>query len=282
MTTITPQAKNEGEEGLQMGANGADENRGLRLLTGALLILTPIAFNVFFTLLSVTFEYPDILREPTGYVLRHFDAGGSELVAIWYGFMLTAVLFVPLAVLVHKALARQDTPYMAVATAFGVVAGVVQFLGLVRWPFLVPYLADTYLDPASSGATRESVAVVFQAFNQYAGVAVGENLGYLFTGLWTALVALAMFGSPLPFRRWLALLGVVSAAGVLVGTLEPVGFEPAADIVVVGYILWSIWLALFGILLLLPRSIRQRALRVKPAAKATTRIESLAGSDRGR
>jgi hypothetical protein len=282
MTTMIPLAKNEGEEGLEMGANGADKNRGLHVLTGVLLILTPIAFNVFFTLLSVTFEYPDILRKPTGYVLRHFDAGGSSLVAIWYGFMLTAVLFVPLAVLVHKALAREDTPYMAVATAFGVVGGVVQFLGLVRWPFLVPYLADTYLDPTSSSATRESVAVVFQAFNQYAGVAVGENLGYLFTGLWTALVALAMFGSPLPFRRWLALLGVVSAAGVLVGMLEPAGFEPAADIVVVGYILWSIWLALVGIFLLLPRSIKQQALRIKPAGKATTRIERLAGSDRGR
>ncbi len=265
-----------------MGANGTDKNRGLRLLTGALLILTPIAFNLFFTLLSVTFEYPDILREPTGYVLRHFDAGGSSLVAIWYGFMLTAVLFVPLAILVHKALVREDTPYMAVATAFGVVAGVVQFLGLVRWPFLVPYLADTYLDPASSGATRESVAVVFQAFNHYAGVGVGENLGYLFTGLWTALVALAMFGSPLPFRRWLALLGMASAAGVLMGMLEPAGFDPAADIVVVGYILWSVWLALFGILLLLPRSIGQRKPRGNPAGRATTRIRGVAGGDRGR
>jgi hypothetical protein len=282
MTTMAPQAKYDEEEGSAMGANGADKNRALRVLTGFLLILTPIAFNVFFTLLSVTFEYPDILREPTGYVLRNFDGGGGELVAIWYGFMLTAVLFVPLAVLVHKALVREDTPYMSVATAFGVVAGVVQFLGLVRWPFLVPYLADTYLDPASSAATRESVAVVFQAFNQYAGVGVGENLGYLFTGLWTLLVALAMFGSPLPYRRWLAILGVLSAAGVSVGTLEPVGFEPAADIVVVGYILWSIWLALFGILLLLPRTIRNRALRIKPADKATTRIESLAESESGR
>jgi hypothetical protein len=170
--------------------------------------------------------------------------------------MLTAVLFVPLAVLVHKVLTRQNTPYMAVATVFGVVAGGVQFLGLVRWPFLVPYLADTYLDPASSGATRASVAVVFEAFNRYAGVAVGENLGYLFTALWTVLVALAMFGSALPFRRWLSLLGTVSAAGILVGTLEPAGFEPAADIVVVGYILWSIWLALFGIFLLVTRSLR--------------------------
>ena len=250
--------------GSAIGANGADENRVVRLLTGVLLILTPVAFNVFFTLLSVTFEYPDILRESTGYVLRHFDAGGSSLVAIWFGFMLTAVLFVPLAVLVFKALAREDTPYMALATTFGVLGGVVQFLGLVRWPFLVPYLADTYLDPASSGATRESVAVVFQAFNQYAGVGVGENLGYLFTGLWTLLVALAMFGAPLPFRRWLALLGVVSAVGILVGMLEPAGFEPAANIVVVGYILWSIWLALFGIFLLISRSSRHRAPQGSP------------------
>ena len=258
MTTMTQ------KEGFAMVANGADENRVVRLLTGVLLILTPVAFNVFFTLLSVTFEYPDILRESTGYVLRRLDAGGSSLVAIWYGFMLTAVLFVPLAVLVHKVLARWDTPYMATATAFGVLGGMVQFLGLIRWPFLVPYLADTYLDPASSAATRESIAVVFQAFNQYAGVGVGENLGYLFTGLWTLLVALAMFGSALPFRRWLALLGVVSAVGILLGMLEPAGFEPAANIVVVGYILWSIWLALFGIFLLLPKSRRHRAPQGSP------------------
>jgi hypothetical protein len=279
MTTVTPRARNEGKQGSAEGANG---NRGLRLLTGVLLILTPVAFNAFFALLSVTFEYPDILREPAGYVLRTFDAGGGSLIALWYGFMLTAVLFVPLAVLVHKALAREDTPYMALATAFGIVAGVVQFLGLIRWPFLVPYLADTYVDPASSGATRESVAVVFQAFNQYAGVGVGEHLGYLFTGLWTALVALAMFGSPLPLRRWLALLGAVAAAGIAVGMLEPAGFDPAADIVVVGYILWSVWLAFFGVLLLLPESVRHRARPVNSAGKATPRIEGVAGGHRGR
>ena len=250
----------------------------VRKLTGIVLILTPIAFNVFFTLLSMTFAYPDILREPAGDVLRKFDAGGSELVATWYGFMLTAVLFVPLSVLVHKVLARQDTPYMAVATAFGVVAGVVQFLGLVRWPFLVPYLADTYLDPASSAATKESVTVVFEAFNRYAGIAVGENLGYLFTAVWTVLVALAMLGSALPIRRWLGLLGGLSAAAILVGTIEPAGFEPAADIVVVGYILWSIWLAVFGVLLLRSSPLRTAAPEVAPASSLTPPIERLAGS----
>lgn len=222
----------------------------LRTLTGLLLILTPVAFNVFFTMLSMSFEYPDILREPAGEVLLKFDEGGSGLIATWYAFMLTAVLFVPLAVLVHRSLARKDTPYLAMATAFGVVAGIVQFLGLVRWPLLVPYLADTYLDPTSSTATKESTLVIFEAFNRYAGVAVGENLGYLFTALWTAMIAIAMFGSALPLRKWLGGLGLVSAVCIVVGMLEPTGFEPAPDIVVIGYILWSMWLALFGVLIL--------------------------------
>src|SRR5215203_5518382 len=60
-----------------------------RRLTGVLLILTPIAFNLLFTLLSVTFEYPDILREPAGYVLERFDAGGAGLVARFHAYRRT-------------------------------------------------------------------------------------------------------------------------------------------------------------------------------------------------
>jgi hypothetical protein len=250
----------------------------MRTLTGVLLILIPIAFNVFFTMLSMTFAYPDILREDADMVLRKFDDGGSGLIMTWYGFMLTAVLFVPLAVLVHRVVARHDTPYLAVATAFGVVAGVVQFLGLVRWPFLVPYLADTYLDPASSDATRESAVVLFESFNRYAGVAVGENLGYLFTAIWTGLVAVALVGSTLQFRRWLSLLGGVSAVAILAGTLEPAGFDAAADIVVVGYILWSVWLVAFGALVLRTRSEEGRSARHHPAGPATSELEPLAAS----
>ena len=54
--------------------------------TGLLLILLPIAFNVLFFLLQRTFEYPDILRKPTDYILSRFNAGGKRLVLIWYSF----------------------------------------------------------------------------------------------------------------------------------------------------------------------------------------------------
>jgi hypothetical protein len=56
-------------------------------------------------------------------------------------------------------------------------------------------------------------------------------------------------------RRWLSLVGILSAVGIGIGTLEPAGVAPAAIIVVVGYILWSIWLAAFGVVLLRTQSL---------------------------
>jgi hypothetical protein len=67
---------------------------------------------ILFTLLQITLEYPDILRKSTGYVLQEFGKGGGALIAIWYGFMLTSILFAPLVVMVHSILAREETGYL--------------------------------------------------------------------------------------------------------------------------------------------------------------------------
>jgi hypothetical protein len=107
------------------------------------LILLPVAFNVIFFLLQKTFEYPDILRKPTDYILSQFNAGGHRLIITWYSFALTGLLFIPMAILVDQVFAQDALPFMAFATTIGVLAGLVQFLGLIRWTFLVPYLAKT-------------------------------------------------------------------------------------------------------------------------------------------
>ena len=56
-------------------------------------------------------------------------------------------------------------------------ARLVQTLGLLRWPFLVPYLSGRYQDESASPATREALTVVFETIHQYLGVAVGEHVG---------------------------------------------------------------------------------------------------------
>ena len=220
----------------------------LTTLTGLLLVVVPIAFNVTFVLLQRAFEYPDILRKPTDYVLRRFKEGGAPLRRLWYAFALSAVLFTPVPVLVQQVF-QPDAPwFLAVGTAMGVLAGAVQFLGLIRWSFLVPSLADTYTHPESTQATRESVAVVFQAFHRYAGVAIGEHLGYLFTSAWTILLCIAIVQTDVvnPLFGW---LGVVPAIGVWIGVFEETGFKAAGAINAISYILWSVWLIAFGVAL---------------------------------
>lgn len=223
----------------------------LTTLTGLLLILVPIAFNVTFFLLQRAFEYPDILRKPTDTILRRFKDGGAPLRRLWYAFAFSAVLFTPVPVLVQQVF-QPDAPwFLVVGTTIGVLAGVVQFLGLIRWPFLVPSLAEMYTQFEATQATRDSVAVVFQAFHRYAGVAIGEHLGYIFTSTWTILLSIAILQTDVvhPLFGW---LGIVPALGVLVGVFEETGFKAAGAINAISYILWSVWLIAFGIALLLP------------------------------
>lgn len=218
-------------------------------ITALLLIALPIGFNVLFFALGRAFEYPGILRQPTETILKKFTAGGARLVALWYAFALTALLAIPLAIL--WAAVFPDQPQLASASALvGVLSGLVQAMGLLRWSLLVPSLAARYTAPDATPMQREATAIVLDAFHQYIGVVVGEHLGYLFTAAWTILVAVMMFGSPL-FSPVLGGMGILSAVGILAGLLEPAGWKPAGMINASSYILWSLWLITSGVTLML-------------------------------
>lgn len=225
-------------------------------VAGALLIALPLAFNAAFALLAARFDYPDILRRPTAEVLARFAAGGTSLVLLWWAFALTAVLLAPLVVVLSGALADADPTLLTVTTTTGVLAALVQFLGLVRWPFLVPYLARAAAEPDASEARKDTIDVVFQAFNRYLGVAVGEHLGYGLTGAWTTLAGAALLQSN-AVPGWLGVAGVVVGPVLalcsleFVGTHERTGWALAGRLTPVAYVAWSLWLAATGVALLL-------------------------------
>ena len=158
-------------------------------LTGLLLIALPVAFNASFALLAARFDYPDILRRPTGEVLERFREGGTALVLLWWAFALTAVLFAPLVVLLSSAIGDADATLLAVADDDRRAR---RGRAVPRPdPLAVPGALPRPCTPtrAPSPARREAVDVVFQSFNRYLGVAVGEHLGYALTGAWSLLRA---------------------------------------------------------------------------------------------
>jgi len=221
-------------------------------LAGLFLIVMPLVFNAAFMLLAARFDYPDILRRPTAEVLNRFRQGGASLVLLWWVLALSAVLFAPLVVLVAASLAEADTTLRTLGLTIGVLAAVVQFLGLIRWPFLVPYLARVAAEAEPGSARHEAVDIVFQTFNRYAGVAVGEHLGYLFTGLWTLLVGIAILQTSVaPY--WFGLGGILIGPVLMlcslefVGPFEPGGWKLAGRVTPIAYIAWSLWLVVIGV-----------------------------------
>jgi hypothetical protein len=224
-------------------------------VAGMVLVALPLVFNAAFAALAAIFDYPDILRRPTDEVLARFRAGGTKLVLWWWTFALAAAALAPLAVLLARALDGASDTLRAVAATIGVLAALVQFLGLIRWPFLVPYLARVAVEPDASPARREAIDIVFQAFNRYLGVAVGEHLGYLLTGAWSILVGFA-FTQTTVAPSWLGIPGIVVGALLVlcslefVGPAERTGWRLAGTLTPITYIAWSLWLIVIGIALL--------------------------------
>lgn len=226
------------------------------ITTAVLLIVLPLVFNALFISLGVAFDYPAILRRPTQEVLSRFRRGGSRLVLLWWAFAMTPVLLIVLAGILPAALHGANGTLLGLGTIIGIVAGLVQCLGLIRWPFLVPYLARVNADPDASPQRKQAVEIVFQAFHRYLGVAVGEHLGLLFTGAWSILVGAAITQTYL-LPDWLGVIGIVIGAVLMlcsfefVGTFESHGWALAARLTPVAYILWSVWLITTGVTLLL-------------------------------
>jgi hypothetical protein len=244
----------------------------IRRAAGTLLVIVPLVFTACFLLLQQLFEYPDVLRQPTADVLGKFAAGGPPLIALWYVLTLTAVAFVPLVLLVHRALAERDAPLvLEIATVFGLIAGVSQTLGFLRWPFLVPHLAQSYLAPGASEAQRAAAGMAFEAFHRYAGMAVGEHIGYLSTSVWTVLIALMFVRAGL-VPRWMGATGALLALGIAAGLAEPAGWDLGGTINALSYLGWALWLIAVGVIMLVRRTelapaAHRAPLRAQPAAR---------------
>jgi hypothetical protein len=221
----------------------AEKTIGWLMIAGAAGVFIP------YTILTIIFEYPDILRQDTGVILTKFHNGGSRLIGTWFAFALLGLPLVPAYIMLGQKL-EQRSALVRTATSIGVLGLIVQMIGLLRWTFVVPVLADNYLQ-AGDEATKAAAISSFKTIHQFAGVLLGEHLGQLFTIIWTVLISLTVMKLKL-VPKWVSGLGLISsfiyllAQAELLSTVIP-GF-PVWDMAgFIGSTLWLIWLVIMGI-----------------------------------
>ncbi len=226
---------------------------GLRRVTGALFLAGAVAFAAAATVLSSTFNWPDILREPAGVVLPAFVAGGSSLVWTWFATAWTyAILAVPI-LLLPAAIGRRDDPALRAATYLGATSVVLTLIGFLRWVLVVPPLAHSYV--TGDATTKAAADAAWTAQHQFGGALLGEHLGQLLAVAWSATICVMILRTRV-LPRWLGVAGLVVSAlylfnqGDILATAVP-GF-PVWDLAgLLGSTGWGLWVAALGVTILL-------------------------------
>lgn len=218
---------------------------------GILLILGAIGVLVPYTILTIIFDYPNILRQETGTILIKFHEGGYRLIWTWWAFAILGLPLLEAYVLLGQKL-EQKFYFVRWATTLGVIGLLVQMIGLLRWTFVVPILANNFV--TGNEMIKEASKVAFQIVHQYGGVVLGEHIGQLFTIAWTIMMTSA-FAQLNLFPRWTIWLGYISSVIYLLAQTELFA-TVMPDIPVVGLAgfigstLWIIWLIVVGVKML--------------------------------
>jgi hypothetical protein len=229
-----------------------NDGAGLRRVTGWLLVVGAVAFAVAATVLSSTFDWPDILREPPEVVLPAFVDGGTSLVWTWFAVAWTyAILLVPI-LLLPAALGRSEDPVLRAATFVGAASVLLALIGFLRWVFVVPTLADTYV--SGDPTTKAAVAAAWMAQHQFGGALLGEHLGQLLAIGWSITVSVLVLRAGM-LARWVGWAGLIASGlylfnqGDILATAVP--DFPVWDLGgLLGSTLWGVWVIALGVAVL--------------------------------
>ncbi|MCY7341323.1 MAG: DUF4386 family protein [Pseudonocardia sp.] len=236
--------------------------------TGVLLVVFAALNLVAVALLATTFGWPAVLGEPAAVVLPAFAGAQTSVVTGFMLFTLLSVALIPISIGLHREIAdrRPSGLWLPTVTAVGIVSGLAQTLGWIRWPLVVPGLATAYLDPATSPELRTATEASYELINSYAGAALGEYLGWLFQALWALGIAVLLLRA-----------GVVGVATSLVGVVltgvwalsflvGPFVLALAEGVVATAafaaYGVWFLWLGAVGL-----RLLRTTSSSTRPAAR---------------
>lgn len=232
-------------------------------VTGVLFVVSALAFAAAATVLSVTFDWPDILREPASVVLPAFDAGGAGLVRTWFATAWTYGLLAVPVLLLPASLGLRDHSALRVATWVGAASVLLSVIGFLRWVFVVPPLAASYL--AGDATTRAAVEAAWLAQHQFGGALLGEHLGQLLVIGWSVTLSVVILRTRV-LPRWLGAAGLLVSLlyllnqGEILATAIP-GF-PVWDLAgLLGSTGWGLWVAALGVCILV-RSRRGASRRV--------------------
>jgi hypothetical protein len=200
--------------------------RTLRRQAAFLLIVEFLLIFAPMIILGAALNWPASLDEPASVNLPLVLERYASVIAGYSLYLVYSLLFWPVAYWTGRVIVGDDVenPLFRVASGFAALSALARALGVVRWLFAMPALAQLYTAPDATPELQATVSVVYDMLNAYAG-GVGELLGVsLFAVIWLALISVLILRSA-QWPAWLGYFGLVAAASLFLNLLEVVGMD---------------------------------------------------------
>jgi Domain of unknown function (DUF4386) len=194
-----------------------------------------------FAILSAVFNFPEVLRDSAQDVLPKYAADAPTIRPTYWMLMVASLALICVSPELGRILSRRAPGPARLVSGSGVATGVFWALGYSRWSIAMPFVSKLY----QSGETTRA-GDMYEVLNRYAGMTVGEHLGFLMMGVFAIALAVALRQSNIG-PRWFFPVGIFS--GVLIAATA---YEQYDNIEMIGMInggantIWFIWFAAIG------------------------------------
>lgn len=216
-------------------------------------ILLIIEFAILFIPLGIlgsSINWPASLDEPARVNLPLILENYASMMTGYGVYLVYSILFWPVTYYAGRAVVGADTQndLFRMANGFAILSVMARCLGIVRWLFTMPLLGELYTAPAATPAMRDTIGVVYETLNSYAG-GVGELLGVsLFAVLWLVLISILIIQRD-EWPSWLGYFGFVAAGSLFVNLAEATGVD-MGPMITISVVLLHLWMLSTGITML--------------------------------
>lgn len=184
-------------------------------ISATLLCLYALLGIVAYSILGALFDFPEILRKSIAERFALFHLHETIIIPTYYAFAFTGILQILFSIYLFKIIDIKTSSGL-VGLIFGVLAGLCQTFGFIRWVVAIPYL--------TSLSSERDVSTFEGLLNSYFGMSIGEHLGSLFLAIWLFYMFLSMLQTD-HFDKRLSTVALICGISMI-----PVAFEPLGSV----------------------------------------------------
>jgi len=195
--------------------------------------------------LGAAINWPESLGDPASVALPRLLENESAVRTGYVFYLIYSIIFlISISFLTELVLGKNNQLLIKLIIGFAIASVLARSIGIIRW--LVPMydLANLWKITEDQNQ-KNSISVVFEALNSYGGT-IGEVLGVsIFAALSIFFLAVGNYkNKSLP--SWFSVFGLVAAIGLILTSLEIVGFDPGDVVITLGTTIVQLWFLFTG------------------------------------